>query len=159
MNIPIVTLPSHIRLNLRKRAFSLLEVVIALGIVGFALTTLIGLMPVGLNIFRDSITATVQTDVLRQLTSQFQETPFNKLTNSTKMLYFSDQSAPVETDADALLGVTYTFTANTDLLSSGGYANANLKTALIMFFTRADRAKSSLAASITNVIYVAPGVH
>ena len=132
----------------RKRAFSLIEVAIALGIVGFALTTLLGLMPVGLNIFRDSIQATVQTDVLRQLTAQFQETPFDKLTNSTQMLYFSDRSTPVTSDADALFGVTCSFISNTPMLASqGGYENPSLKTAVLRFFTRADRAKSPQTAS------------
>ena len=159
MNIPIVPSTVSIPLPLRKQAFSLVEVVVALGVIGFALTTLIGLMPVGLNIFRESMTATVQTDVLRQLASQFQETPFAALTNSPKMLYFSDQSTLVTNAADALLGVSYTFTSNTSLLSSNGYANSNLKTAVILLYTRADRAKSPQTASITNVLYVAPGVH
>lgn len=114
----------------------------------------------GLNIFKDSIQATVQTDVLRQLTTQFQETPFDKLTNSTQMLFFSDQSTPVTGDADALLGVTYSFISNTPMLASqGGYENPNLKTVVLRFFTRADRAKSPQTASMTNVLYLAPGVH
>ena len=116
-------------------------------------------MPVGLNIFRDSMTSTVQTDVLRQLASQFQETPFASLSNSTHMLYFSDQSALVTNSADALLGVSYTFTSKTPLLSSSSYTNSNLKTAVILLYTRADRAKSPQTASITNILYVAPGVH
>ena len=158
MNIPNVASAVSIPLRFRKQAFSLIEVVIALGVIGFALTTLIGLMPVGLNIFRESMTSTVQTDVLRQLASQFQETPFAALSNNTNMQYFSDQSSLV-TDTNALLGVTYTFTSNTSLLSSSSYANSNLKTAVILLYTRADRAKSPQTASMTNLLYVAPGVH
>jgi len=159
VNNPNVAYVVSIPLSLRKRAFSLVEVLIALGVIGFALTALIGLMPVGLSIFRESMTATVQADVLRQLASQFQETPFAALTNSTNMLYFSDQSSLVTNSADALLGVTYTFTSNTSLLSSSSYANSNLKTAVILLYTRADRAKSPQTASMTNLLYVAPGVH
>ena len=93
MNNPNVAYVVSIPLSLRKRAFSLVEVMIALGVIGFALTTLIRLMPLGLNMFRESITSTVQTDVLRLLALQFQEPPFASLSNSTNMLDFSDQTA------------------------------------------------------------------
>lgn len=152
--------PKSVPLILPGQAFSLVETVLALGVVSFALTTLMSLMPVGLNIFRDSVHTTVQTDVLRQFATQFQETPFDKLTGSTNMLYFSDQSTPVTSEADALFGVTYAFTSDTPMLAgANGYANANLKTAVVRFFTRADRAKTPPTASLTNVLYLAPGVH
>jgi uncharacterized protein (TIGR02598 family) len=132
----------------------------ALGVASFALTTLVSMMPIGLNILRDSIQSTVQTDILRKLTTQFQETPFDKLANSSAMLFYSDQGTPVTNDADALLGVTYTITASTPLLAAqGGYDNANLKTAVVSFYSRADRAKSPQQASVTSVLYLAPGVN
>ncbi len=161
MNIHTVIPPTppSIPSRQKKSAFSLVETVIALGVISFALTTLLGLMPVGLNMFQESVHATVRTDVVRQLTSQFQETPFDKLRESQSMLYYSDRGALVSNEEDALFGVTYSFTPNTPLLASqGGYENPNLKTAVLLFFTRADRASTPPKASMTNVLFLAPGV-
>jgi len=147
-------------LSLRKRAFSLVETVMALGVVSFALTTLISMMPIGLNIFRDSIQSTVQTDVLRQLTTQFQETPFSELKDQNTMIFYSDQGTKVTNPADGFLGVTYIIKANTLLPTDSGLSpNSNLKTAVVSFFTRGDRATSNPTPSMTNVLYLAPGVH
>lgn len=135
----------------------------ALGVVSFALTTLISMMPIGLNIFRDSIQSTVRTDVLRELSSQFQETPFAKLSGTSQMLYFSDQGTSVTTDADAFLAVSYVVTSGssnpTPFATAAAYDSPNLKTAVVSFFSRADRAKSPQTASMTNVLYLAPGIH
>lgn len=161
MNFIVMTTPSNIssKKNL-SRGFSLVEVVMALGIVAFALTSMLGLFPVGLIIFRDSIESTVQTDVLRQLSVRFQETPFAEVTSSQKMIYFSEQSQRVSNSADGLLGVTWDVVENTEMpAGTGTYTNSHLKTVQVHFHTRADRAKSEENASITDVLYVASGIH
>ncbi len=142
----------------RQRAFSLIEVALALGVIGVALVALLGMMPIGLATFRDSMHATLQADVLRQLTARFQETPFDRLTNQTAMLYYSDEGALTD-ETHGLLGVTYAVSTDTGLLKDSGYKTGYLKTVQVFFFTRADRTKPSPAASMTNVIYVPPGVN
>jgi len=143
------------------KGFSLVEVALALGVVSVALISLLGMMPIGLSTFRDSMHATVQADVLRKLNGQFLETPFSQLKDSTSMLYFSDESVEVADRNSALLGVTYTVSTNTALLGGGsaGYSNSFLKTVLVRFYTKADLAKGAPTASITNVVYVPPGVN
>lgn len=143
------------------RAFSLVEVAISLGIVAFALTALLGLVPVGLSTMRDSIQTTLQTDILRQLTSELQETPFTSLSDSSAMVYYSEQGTRVAEGRDAYLAVTYEVLPDTQLLadSAQGSATANLKTVRISFFTNEDRVRVPSVPSITRVLFISPGIH
>jgi len=139
-----------------SRAFSLVEVALALGIISVALVALLGMVPIGLNTFRESLEDTVQADILRKLSAQFQEAPFKSLSNLAAMQYYNEEGVPTN-EAAGLLGVKYDVSANTALLEASSYNNSHLKTVQVYFFTRADRAKNPPAASITNVIYVPPG--
>lgn len=141
------------------RAFSLIETALALGVVSFALTALISMMPVGLTLMRDSVQTTVQADVLRRLAAEFQETPLDQLASCTNMRYFSDQGAPVETDHEGFVGVRWVVSPHTALLKDAStYTNANLRTVTISFFSRADRAKNPPLASTTNIVFVTHGL-
>lgn len=51
-------------------AFSLVEVVLALGIVSFAMISLLGMVPLGLQTFRKSIDTTVQSQIAQRLTGE-----------------------------------------------------------------------------------------
>lgn len=141
-----------------QKGFSLIEVTLALGVVGFALTAMIGLMPIGLTSLRSSMESSARADILRQLTSQFQETPFDSLTSSSAMLYYSDEGVPLDRSDGAFLGVTYEVCTNTPLLKDSSYNNSHLKAVKILFWTQADRAKVASAASMTNVVFVSPGI-
>lgn len=144
----------------RARAFSLIETVLALGVVSFALTALISMMPVGLTLMRDSVQTTVQADILRRLATEFQETPLDRLTGSTNMRYFSDQGAPVDSEDEGFVGVEWTVSPHTALLEDAvTYTNANLRTVTISFFNRADRAKNPPLASTTNILFVTHGLN
>lgn len=144
----------------RARAFSLIETVLALGVVSFALTALISMMPVGLTLMRDSAQTTVQADVLRRLATEFQEMPLDQLASSTNMRYYSDQGATVDSDADGFVGVAWTVSPHTALLQDAStYTNANLRTVTISFYNRADRAKNPPLASTTNILFVTHGLN
>ena len=56
----------------RGRAFSLIEVVLSLGIVSFAMVGLLGLLPVGLNTSRQAIDVTIQSQMAQTLRNQIQ---------------------------------------------------------------------------------------
>ena len=62
-----------------ERGFSLVEVVLALGIVGFALVALFGMLPFGLNVFRQAIDKTVGAQIAQEMTNMVQRTPFGSL--------------------------------------------------------------------------------
>lgn len=147
----------------RPEGFSLVEIALALGIIGVALTSMLGLMPIGLNTFRDSIASTVRTDVLRELGAQFQSTPFDKLTNDPgmAMLFYSDQGIKVTNSFDGLIGVTYEVDDSTKLLdgANASYDNSRLKRVTVHFYTREDRAKNPPSPSYTEYLFVPPGTH
>src|SRR4051812_25122874 len=64
----------------RSRAgFSLVEVALAIGIVAFAFVALLGLIPTGLNTFRQAIDKKNETAIVQDLNSMVQVTPWDKI--------------------------------------------------------------------------------
>lgn len=63
-------------------AFSLVETAIALGIVAFAVMALIGLLPVGLSSFRQSIDTTVCAQIIQRIVSDAEQADFDILSKN-----------------------------------------------------------------------------
>lgn len=61
------------------RAFSLVEVTIALGIVSIALLSVMGLMPVGLTTMREAMDQTTEAQIMRRVAGEAALIPFDKL--------------------------------------------------------------------------------
>lgn len=59
--------------------FSLIEVVIALGVVSFAFVALFGMLPIGLNAFNNSIDSTVESQIAESVMSQLRQARFSEL--------------------------------------------------------------------------------
>ncbi len=72
MNPPV---PSR-RPSIRERAFSLVEVTLAIGIVAFAFVALFGLVPTGLNVFRSAIDSSIGSQILEQVVQGAQQTDY-----------------------------------------------------------------------------------
>jgi uncharacterized protein (TIGR02598 family) len=62
-----------------RRAFSLIEICIALGIVAFAFVALLGLLPVGLGNFSQAMNTQTSTEIYQRLAAELQETEFDNL--------------------------------------------------------------------------------
>lgn len=62
-----------------SKGFSLVEVVMAIGIIAFAFVALFGLLPVGLKVFRESVDGANETWILQSLNSMAQVTAWDKL--------------------------------------------------------------------------------
>lgn len=77
----------------RRRAFSLVEVVIALGIVSFAMMGIVGLIVVGMNTFRASIDTSVQSRIAQKAIGDAVLTDFSKL--QAYESYFDESGRPV----------------------------------------------------------------
>ena len=77
----------------RTAAFSLVEVVLALGVVSFGLVSLMGLLTVGLKTFRDAMTTTTESEISQQLSNQLQLASFSALenTNQSSYYYFTEE--------------------------------------------------------------------
>jgi uncharacterized protein (TIGR02598 family) len=63
----------------RQGGFSLVEVVLALGIVAFAFVALFGLLPIGLNTFTNSTDSTIESQIAESVTNQVKQEKFSQL--------------------------------------------------------------------------------
>jgi uncharacterized protein (TIGR02598 family) len=74
---------------LSNGGFSLVEVVLSLGVLVFCLVALLGLMPMGIQSFRSAMSMTVEAQIAQSLSSDLQLTDFSNLEEAT--YYFDDQ--------------------------------------------------------------------
>jgi len=75
-----------------ERAFSLVEVAMALGIVSFVLLALIGLFSVGLNAGKDSQLDTVQAAIVHRMLSEIRTTDFDTLAETNALYDYAGQT-------------------------------------------------------------------
>lgn len=99
----------------RDHAFSLVEATLAVGIIAFALTALMALLPAGLTTFREAMGITVGMQIAQRVLSEAQQTDFDILIdrvpradskqgnltfraparNDERLRYFDDQGSEV----------------------------------------------------------------
>lgn len=91
-----------------RAAFSLVEVTLAIGIVSFAILSVLGTMSVGLSTVRDAKKDTTSAQIASQIGSGMSQTPFTNLaTYATKGPYFFDDSGR---KLDSVKSATYSAT-------------------------------------------------
>jgi uncharacterized protein (TIGR02598 family) len=89
--------------NRQQAAFSLVEVVMALGIAAFCLVALLGLMPVGLKTVRDARGDALRAEVLKAMGNIAQQTDYSQLSSlAGKTYYFDINGLVVSTSAEAI---------------------------------------------------------
>jgi len=129
MNTKRSKLPSH-----GAGGFSLIEVALAVGVVAFAFVSLMGLLPVGLQVFRNTIDASVRSQIVQHVTTDALQTNFDVLTSSSNALtnvYFDDQGNEVA-QTGSIYSVQVQVTPSTALPSpSSSGTNSDLATLLI----------------------------
>ena len=94
-----------------KRAFSLVEVVLALGIFSVSILSILGLMATGLNSANGSSTNLAMTNIMRGLRADMQSTPFANLTRGSSgsiTKYFGTDGYETTTVKDYFYQVTLT---------------------------------------------------
>lgn len=102
------------------RAFSLVEVVIALGVIAFAFVPMVGMLPLGLDVSRQAIDTTVAAQIAQQLNTEAQQTDFSRLSELAEAslaapAYFDDQGNKVAASADAIYEAIYDIATTTAL--------------------------------------------
>jgi uncharacterized protein (TIGR02598 family) len=109
--------PSH-RCDSRAAAFSLLEVVLALGVAAFCLIAVLGLLPVGVQTNRNASSQTAVSNIIATVMSDLRTTPAAAMTSpefaitfdAEKTLFFdaSGKASPsLSTDSRYRLNVTW----------------------------------------------------
>lgn len=85
-----------------NRAFSLIEVTLAIGIVSFAMLALVSAMPVGLSTMRRAMDHTVESQIIRQIDASASSTQYGQLspTFAARTFYYdNDGSALSEAES------------------------------------------------------------
>ncbi|MGB8354705.1 MAG: Verru_Chthon cassette protein B [Chthoniobacteraceae bacterium] len=161
----IGTLPS--RRN--AAAFTLVEVVMAIGIIAFAFIPLVGLLPVGLDMSRRAIDTTVQSQIVQQLSTEAQQSDFSTLStlasnSTTTPYYFDDQGSKATNSANQIYEAVYSVALNSGTVSTalpGQVTTQKLATVTICVlnqksgrtnFTQADLTKNPDSRKFTLLI-------
>ena len=85
--------------NIGTKAFSLVEVTLALGIISVSLLSLLGLVPAGLGVLRDSMDQTVHAQIVQSITAELVSSDFASLGNAT--LAFDQEGRPMASLGDS----------------------------------------------------------
>ena len=110
--------------------FSLVEVVLAIGVVAFAFVTLFGLLPSGLTLFRKAMDVSVGAQIFQKIVDDARQTDFSTLTDSTNT---ASSTTPVSFRAPQVAKPTlrYFDEAGTEILPDtiGGPTGSSLSVA------------------------------
>lgn len=79
--------------------FSLVEVTIAMGLVSFAVLSILGLLPTGLSTLRSAMNQTVEAQIVRTIGAQSVVTAFASL--ATNNVYYDQDGLPTESSDEA----------------------------------------------------------
>jgi len=74
----------------KQAGFSLVEVTMAIGIVGFAFISILGLVPIALNTFHKSLDMAVGSQIAQRVTNDSQQTDFDELIASENTVRYFD---------------------------------------------------------------------
>ena len=80
--------------------FTLVEVSLACGIISFALVSILGLIPVGLNTLRETMDQTVEGQIVQKSSAQILLMPFSQL----QMNYATAQNFFYDSEGEAVSG-------------------------------------------------------
>jgi len=90
--------PPHFSPRCRQDGFSLIEVILAIGLATFALLVVFSLLPAGLSSLQESNRQIVETEIYNTLGAELASTPFDRLTNyqaSRFPVYFDNEGNEV----------------------------------------------------------------
>ena len=116
----------------RCHAFSLIEVVIALGIFAFAIVPIIGLLGSGMGTLKDSMSDTVRSDIARRVVGEYQRMPFTNLTNGTSATNFYNVEGVLTNSNSAIFRAIVNLTSLTNANSA---ITADTNNALMLVVT------------------------
>jgi uncharacterized protein (TIGR02598 family) len=85
--------------NRRQDGFSLIEMVLAIGVIAFAFLSLLALLPAGMSNFRDSNDRSIGTWINQQIVGELQQTDPGSLPsgNNAQVRYFDVDGGEVKT--------------------------------------------------------------
>lgn len=119
--------PSHRRTHRKSTGFSLVEVVLALGIVAVAMVPLCGLLPLCLSTAQTATELSRREQIVHKIVSSLEETPFQKLiTQGSVSDSYSFEGGPISPAHPEYFVVTGTVQPSVTI--PGGPASASMAT-------------------------------
>jgi uncharacterized protein (TIGR02598 family) len=103
-----------------RAGFSLVEVVLAVGVAAFALVTLMALLPAGLNTFKGSMNTSMGTQIAQRVFNDLQISDFSSIESTNR--FFDDQGTEL-TDSNA---VNCIYWVQVNITNSGGDTSTSL---------------------------------
>jgi uncharacterized protein (TIGR02598 family) len=155
----------HFTVNLprrtgRNQAFSLIEVVLAIGVTSFALLGMVALLPMGLKTSHQAADTMTQAQIVQYARNQMELTPFANLSTawSGAILYFDNQGLPTTAaDPEQIYKVTFALKNvninGADVLLGGANAPSGMTDAQSVQVIIANRTMAATPPT-TNVIVV-----
>lgn len=89
----------------KERAFTLIEIVIALGIVAFALVALLGLLPAGLKNFKGTMNTAVGSQIAQRVFNDLQIADWGNIGSTNR--YFDEQGNELSSTQSTNLNCIY----------------------------------------------------
>jgi uncharacterized protein (TIGR02598 family) len=96
--------------NKQKRlssGFSLVEIALCLGILGFSMTALIGMLPLGLTAFKQAMANTTESEIVQNVSNDILLANFTDLSQYNNQSYYFDyEGMPLTTSTGAIYTAT-----------------------------------------------------
>jgi uncharacterized protein (TIGR02598 family) len=138
--------------------FSLVEVILSIGVVSFAFLAMFGLMPAGLTIFRQAIDNSLGSQIVQRIVGEAQQTDYPTLIASgVTQRYFDDQGNEVASDKDYLYAAEISVLAPTELPNASVPPSDSLATVTIKLANNPGHLSSPFASAsrIAFTVYTA----
>lgn len=121
----------HFRTKKRSSwaGFTLVEVVLAVGVVAFAFVTTMSLLPIGLNVSRQAMDMTAVSHIYQSLSAHTQQTDFSRLNTLAGEEYYFDAEGKATSPESSLYKAQFRVQPSTSL--PGAQATGRLATVSI----------------------------
>lgn len=104
----------------------------ALGVVAFALTALLGMLPIGLNLSRNAADTSVASRIVQKISGHFQQADFDTLPMAENQIrYFDEYGTELPSADESIYWARVTVFSNTKLPGSGQLGGDNLARIII----------------------------
>jgi uncharacterized protein (TIGR02598 family) len=136
-----------------NRGFSLVEVTMAIGIIGFAFTAIFGLLPIALNVARKATATTVSSQILERVISDTKQGSFGGLTSGT--MSFDDQATLLSVSSAPTKIYDVQVLINSGSLPGAPAINSNLQRVQITIVSNPGNVANAFNGSLPATTYCA----
>jgi len=153
---PPISLRSPSTLRSSGGGFTLIETVLAIGIVAFAFVGIMGLLPCGLQVFRQAVDTTLEVQMVEHLVAKVSRTPAGDLgLLQGQNFYFSETGDLVpEQSAEGIYVANLSLNTQATLPGNESYPNGDLVGVTIAFKRKNEEASTTSSRAFVTYIAV-----